>query len=138
MKFSASILLETETTAVDLLQHYRGELARPHWTFKSEYQDADAAWTTWLIRDESDRLWMAVLFAGAKQNMDCEGSGFGPSPDRRWKSCEAGILMECGHRSRLLSPCRRLSRGRERHGRNLKGVIQTDAPNLDSWPQDTR
>ena len=68
MKFSASILLETETTAVDLLQHYRGDLARPHWTFKSEYQDADAAWTTWLIRDESNRLWMVVLFAGEAEH----------------------------------------------------------------------
>lgn len=63
-QFEASILLETEATASDLLQHYRSELEQPYWTFQSEYQGADAAWTTWSIRDDSDRLWMAVLFAG--------------------------------------------------------------------------
>ena len=63
-EFSASILLETETTAADLLQHYRSELAQPRWTFQSEHLEADSAWTTWSIRDDSDRLWLAALFAG--------------------------------------------------------------------------
>ena len=56
--------LHTEMTSADLLEYYRSEFSQPHWTLQYEHVEDDAAWTTWSIRDDSDQLWMTVLFAG--------------------------------------------------------------------------
>ena len=58
---NASVLLATEMTLVDLLEHYRQQVPQPDWKVQQETMDEDLAALTWTFRDEADYPWFGVL-----------------------------------------------------------------------------
>ncbi len=66
-QLDASILLETDMTPAELLQHYRDLLAQPSWEIRDEHVADDAAWLTWTVRDGTGNLWLGLLMTGTAE-----------------------------------------------------------------------
>ena len=60
-EYHASVLLKTDMTLVDLLEHYREEVLQPDWKVQQETMDEGLAALTWTFRDEADYPRFGVL-----------------------------------------------------------------------------
>ncbi len=60
-EYNASVLLVTDMTLVDLLEHYRQQVLQPGWKVQQETMDEGLAALSWTLRDEADQPWFGTL-----------------------------------------------------------------------------